>query len=147
MNTDGDDCATIEQPTYIIRTVEIEKGIYYEDSNGKERWLAMRLRADMGTGTSVPFVSTTLERLIDENIESTVKRTAGHTQQKTLGEILNSLQWFHSKKNPRMELTSQDCETYRLLVDNIHKNGELNIEGYHYFILKDGKAVGRVPTQ
>jgi len=128
--------------TYVIRAVEIEKAINYKDTNGRERWLAMRLKAELGKDTSVPFVSTILEKLIDEDIESTVRRTAG-PKEKTLGEVLNALQWFYSKKNPKLQLTSYDCETYRLLVEHIEKNGPFDIEGYHYFRLPDGKACGR----
>lgn len=128
---------------YVIRTVEIEKAINYEDSNGHQRWLVMRLRAELGNDTSVPFVSTALERLIDSDLESVVKRTEG-PKDKTLGEVLNGLQWFRSKKNPKLELTSYDCETYRLLVENITKQeNDLRVDEYKYFILSDGKTVGR----
>lgn len=132
--------------SYIIRTLEIEKGAYFRDANGIERWKAIRLSAVVGRDTSLPFVSSRLEELADQDISNTIKRTAG-PKDKTLGEVLDRLEWFRSKKRPEMELTSKECETLTLLMDNIRKTGTFEYEGFSYFIMKDGKTVGRVPIQ
>lgn len=133
--------------THTIRQIEVKKGIAY-DTNNLHHTLSVGLIAELEENASLPFVTTCLERFIDERLERELKeRQPRQTSPQHSNEPLSfdpeTLQWRTSEgKHGKLELIGIEDNHTKELAERI-TNGMRDYMEFTYWIFKDKVTIGR----